>query len=255
VTIPTVEIWTKKMKCLETMEEYDDKYCAKWEATATATPSVFESYIRRVVNTDIPDLTDDVLSGISITTKSHATGTVLELPSCGERQPSSISVAYMTPGSTNLKGYSRAWSCRYSTGEVRAGDIHMNQAYHAADLKVYQHEFAHLLGWRHPDGQEAVPRLSIMSPKPRTITSLDRSSGRMLYKYRAAGNMSPDKELSGNTINWPTWTRTFDFDAPNMHMGSEMGPTVMAPNPFTNNPTVPMGQGLFRGPLIEEVDY
>ena len=88
-----------------------------------------------------------------------------------------------------------------------------------------------------------------------TISNLDRLNGRVLYKYRPAGSMSPDKDPAGNTMNYSTETRVFDFYSPNMHTGLEMLPSVMAPNLFDDGPAFPLGQGLFQGPLIEEIDY
>ena len=253
-SMPTVEIFTNQMECLETKNN-EGKSCTKYKATSTATPSAFETSIRRVVNEDFSRLTDEVLTGVSITTTSHTPGTIIYVDSCAT--PDKISVAYMTRGSSNFSvsgtTYSVAYSCHWSSGEVRGVDIIMNAA-HLSLHHVYVHEFAHGLGWSHPDGIPAVPRPSIMSPIT-TISNLDRLSGRVLYKYRPAGSMSPDKDPAGNTMNYPTETRVFDFYSPNMHTGLEMLPSVMAPNLFDDGPAFPLGQGLFQGPLIEEIDY
>ena len=249
-SMPTVEIFTNQMECLETKNN-EGKTCIRYKATSTPTPSAFENSVRRVVNEDFSRLTAEVLSGVSITTTSHTPGTIFQMDACAT--PDKISVAYMTKGSSDFSvsgtTYSWAQSCRYASGETRGVDIIMNAA-HLSKHHVYVHEFAHGLGWRHPDGIPAVPRSSIMSPIT-TITSLDRMSGRVLYKYRPAGSMSPDKDPAGNTMNYPTETRVFDFFSPSMHMGS----SVMAPNLFDDGPAFPLGQGLFQGPLIEEIDY
>jgi len=254
-SMPTVEIFTKQMECLETKNN-EGKFCSKYKVTSTATPSAFESSIRRVVNEDFSRLTDEVLAGVSITTKSHAPGTILQVDSCGEGDK--ISVAYMTPGSSNFRAssgttYSVAYVCRYSSGEIRGVDLIMNQD-HLSLHHIFVHEFAHGLGWRHPDGTPAVPRPSIMSTTA-TISTGDLWSGEVLYKLRPAGSLSPDKDPSGNTMNYPTETRVFDFYGHNMYTGLEMVPTVMAPNLFADVPAFPLGQGLFQGPLIEEIDH
>jgi hypothetical protein len=254
-TMPTVEIFTKQMECLETKNN-EGKFCNKYKATSTATPSAFESSIRRVVNEDFSRLTDDVLSGVSITTTSHSPGTIISVAPCAS--PSKISIAYMTKGSSNFivsggTTYSVSYSCRYASGEIRGVDLIMNED-HLSLHHVYVHEFAHGLGWRHPDGIPAVPRPSIMSSTD-TISNGDIWSGKVLYKLRPAGSMSLDKDPAGNTMNYPTETRVFDFYGPTMHTGLEMVPTVMAPNLFADVPAFPLGQGLFQGPLIEEIDY
>ena len=87
------------MECLETKNN-EGKSCTKYKATSTATPSAFETSIRRVVNEDFSRLTDEVLTGVSITTTSHTPGTIIYVDSCAT--PDKISVAYMTRGSSNF---------------------------------------------------------------------------------------------------------------------------------------------------------
>ncbi len=231
VTTPTVEIWTKEMKCVET----DDggKHCRKFEATDIVAPSEFETTIRSVVGSDIPSLTDDVISGISVTTKDHAAGTILERDSCG--QPNKIKVAYMTAGTTDFSGrYSYAASCSYSSGEMVGSEVHMAWT---DDVGTYRHELAHTLGWSHPDGYDSIPRPSVMNLDA-IITEWDTKHGKVLYR-RAAGSTSPDKDPSGKTIN--------DLQA--LPWTSSMRPKL-----HQNWPALASGRGRFRGPLIAWIE-
>ena len=231
VATPTVEIWTKEMKCLET----DDggKHCRKFEATDIAAPSEFETTIRSVVGSDIPSLTADVMSGISVTTKDHAAGTILERDSCG--QPNKIKVAYMTAGTTDFSGrYSYAASCSYSSGEMVGSEVHMAWT---DDVGTYRHELAHTLGWSHPDGYDSIPRPSVMNLDA-IITAWDTKHGKVLYR-RAAGSTSPDKDPSGKTIN--------DLQA--LPWTLRMGPNL-----HQNWPALASGRGVFRGPLIAWIE-
>ena len=230
-TTPTVEIWTKEMKCVET----DDggKHCRKFEATDITVPSEFETTIRSVVGSDIPSLTDDVISGISVTTKDHAAGTILERDSCG--QPNKIKVAYMTAGTTDFSGrYSYAASCSYSSGEMVGSEVHMAWT---DDVGTYRHELAHTLGWSHPDGYDSIPRPSVMNLDA-IITEWDTKHGKVLYR-RAAGSTSPDKDPSGKTIN--------DLQA--LPWTSSMRPKL-----HQNWPALASGRGRFRGPLIAWIE-
>ncbi len=230
-TTPTVEIWTKEMKCVET----DDggKHCRKFEATDIVAPSEFETTIRSVVGSDIPSLTDDVISGISVTTKDHAAGTILERDSCG--QPNKIKVAYMTAGTTDFSGrYSYAASCSYSSGEMVGSEVHMAWT---DDVGTYRHELAHTLGWSHPDGYDSIPRPSVMNLDA-IITEWDTKHGKVLYR-RAAGSTSPDKDPSGKTIN--------DLQA--LPWTSSMRPKL-----HQNWPALASGRGRFRGPLIAWIE-
>ena len=230
-TTPTVEIWTKEMKCVET----DDggKHCRKFEATDITVPSEFETTIRSVVGSDIPSLTDDVISGISVTTKDHAAGTILERDSCG--QPNKIKVAYMTAGTTDFSGrYSYAASCSYSSGEMVGSEVHMAWT---DDVGTYRHELAHTLGWSHPDGYDSIPRPSVMNLDA-IITEWDTKHGKVLYR-RAAGSTSPDKDPSGKTINdlqALPWTSS------------------MRPKRHQNWLALASGRGRFRGPLIAWIE-
>ncbi len=231
VATPTVEIWTKEMKCLET----DDggKHCRKFEATDIAAPSEFETTIRSVVGSDIPSLTADVMSGISVTTKDHAAGTILERDSCG--QPNKIKVAYMTAGTTDFSGrYSYAASCSYSSGEMVGSEVHMAWT---DDVGTYRHELAHTLGWSHPDGYDSIPRPSVMNLDA-IITTWDTKHGKVLYR-RAAGSTSPDKDPSGKTIN--------DLQA--LPWTLRMGPNL-----HQNWPALASGRGVFRSPLIAWIE-
>ena len=231
VATPTVEIWAKEMKCLETND--DGKHCLKFEATGTATPSEFETTIRSVVGSDIPSLTNDVMSGISVTTIDHAAGTILELDSCG--QPNKIKVVYMTAGTTDFSGrYSYAASCSYSSGEMVGSEVHMAWT---DDVGTYRHELAHTLGWSHPDGYDSIPRPSVMNLDA-IITAWDTKHGKVLYR-RAAGSTSPDKDPSGKTIN--------DLQA--LPWTLRMGPNL-----HQNWPALASGRGGFRGPLIAWIE-
>ncbi|MEC9302616.1 MAG: hypothetical protein VYA90_06795 [Acidobacteriota bacterium] len=230
-TTPTVEIWTKEMKCVETDD--NGKHCRKFEATDIAAPSEFETTIRSVVGSDIPSLTDDVISGISVTTKDHAAGTILERDSCG--QPNKIKVAYMTAGTTDFSGrYSYAASCSYSSGEMVGSEVHMAWT---DDVGTYRHELAHTLGWSHPDGYDSIPRPSVMNLDA-IITAWDTKHGKVLYR-RAAGSTSPDKDPSGKTIN--------DLQA--LPWTSSMRPKL-----HQNRPALASGRGRFRGPLIAWIE-
>jgi len=250
--VPTVEIWTQQMECLESSD--GGKGCEKYKVTAVDTPSQFEITSRSVVNNDFPRLTGDVLTGLNITTKNQTAGTTLQWSGCSE--PDKIRVLYITPGSSSYgNSYSAAKWCLYQTsGDIRGVEIHMNTA-HLNLTGVYQHEFAHGLGWDHPDSYAAVPGSSVM--KNNIVSLGDIYAGEVLYKLRPAGSLSPDKDPSGNTMNYPEEYRTlvFDFDAPGISLAPEMVPVNMAPTLLTDVSAVPMGQVWSRGPLIERRVY
>ena len=58
---------------------------------------------------------------------------------------------------------------------------------------IYVHEFAHTLGFSHPDGVPAVPRPSIMGPDPIVVTDADRLHGTILYS-RPPGSLTADED-------------------------------------------------------------
>ncbi len=70
------------------------------------------------------------------------------------------------------------------------------------DNAIYTHEFAHALGCipGHTANLALVPGPSIMGPDPMVVTAKDRLHAKILYK-RPTGNMSPDRDPAGTTIN------------------------------------------------------
>jgi len=244
VTMPTVEVYTKTMKCLET-DPTDNDICTKYEATATAAPSSHLAYVESIASADIPLLTADVLNAVSVTTKSHATGTIITEGSCNTRDPNKIVALYITKGSSNFSGQaSYALNCSYASGAISSSILHF--AWVTRDTHL--HEVAHSLGWGHPDGYYSIPRRSVMDKvSPRSVTSWDKQAGRVLYKERRAGHLTPDKDSPGNTINYPksfgTFTTGHTFDA--------LG---MPPTLFTDNSAPLDGRGLFQGPLTLTIE-
>ena len=223
VTIPTVELWTQEMECLETMTDGPDGgdigMCEKFKATATVTDSNLKAIVQAIVNVDIPALTNNVLSGVRLTTKSHAAGTILNQRGCAV--PNTIVVAYIGLGGTSgyNGGVSLADICWEEgddgdRGFIKSGFIVLGGMY-PANCETAAHEMAHVLGWMHRSRPEAVPRPSIMYPAGNTglekITSWDRQGGQVLYRERPVGSTAPDKDPPGNTINWPTPTSVYSF--------------------------------------------
>jgi hypothetical protein len=201
-TTPAVEIWTKKMKCLVALRNL----CLQYEVTATPTPMYFESLIRAVVNIDFPQLTGNVISGVNITTKSHAPGTILNFAS--ELTSHTIYVAYMTRGSTSFGSASYAGTASTGgnvDGQITGSEIHLNSYFHAGHIGTYRHELAHALGWAHPSvaagsltEYSSIPRPSVMD-LPGIISSWDKSHGAILYT-RPAGSASPDTDPTGSFL-------------------------------------------------------
>ncbi len=160
------------MECLETLTD-DIGICEKFKATATATDSNLKSIVQAIVNSDIPALTDNVLSGVSLRTKSHAAGTIFEVDKNidGCSVPNTIVVAYIGLGGTS--GYNGGvslanicWSgggIHGDAGFIKGGLILLGGMY-PANRETAAHEMAHVLGWMHRSGPEAVPRPSLNVP-------------------------------------------------------------------------------------------
>ena len=212
VTIPTVEIWTQEMECVELDDSGDLGGCRRFKATTTTADNL-ETYVRSIVATDLPALTNNVLSGLNVTTKSHAPGTILEGNGCAE--PGKIRVSYIgLGGSTGYNGgLSSSDNCVMTeSGYIPSAHIVLGGMYGMTGiLSTARHEFAHAVGFYHPYGAESVPRPSVMHPSNNTtgddVTSWDKQAAIVLYD-RPVGSMSPDKDRSGNTINWPASYRT-----------------------------------------------
>ena len=210
VTIPTVEIWTQVMECVELDASGDLGGCRWFKATATTADNL-ETYIRTIVATDLPVLTNNVLSGLSVTTKSHAPGTILEGNGCAEADK--IRVSYIgLGGSTGYNGgLSSSDNCVMNeSGYIPSVHIILGGMYEV-NMPTARHEFAHAVGFYHPYGAESVPRPSVMypigTPGDDDVTSWDKQAAKVLYD-RPVGSMSPDKDPPGNTINWPASYRT-----------------------------------------------
>jgi len=159
VTIPTVELWTQEMECLETLTDVigggDIGICENFKATATVTDSNLKAIVQAIVNTDIPALTNNVLSGVSLRTKSHAAGTIFEAEKeySGCAVPNTIVVAYIGLGGTSgyNGGASLANICWDGGGDdgdrgfIKSGFIVLGGMY-PANRETTAHEMAHVLG-------------------------------------------------------------------------------------------------------------
>ena len=188
----------------------------RWFKATTTTADNLETYVRSIVATDLPALTNNVLSGLSVTTKSHALGTILDGNGCAE--PGKIRVSFIGLGeSTGYNGgLSSSDNCVMTeSGYIPSAHIVLGGMYGMTGiLSTARHEFAHAVGFYHPYGAESVPRPSVMHPSNNTtgddVTSWDQQAAKVLYD-RPVGSMSPDKDRPGNTINWPASYRTSVF--------------------------------------------
>jgi hypothetical protein len=124
----------------------------------------------------------------------HEAGT--RIPHSEFLQPGKVTVALVDRGDDSSWAF---WQY-YTEGEMYAGHIQIN-ARHRTDRGTYSHELAHILGFDHPAGLDAVPSRSIMrgghSTEP---TPFDILHGRVLYE-RPAGSRSPDKDPEDFTLN------------------------------------------------------
>jgi uncharacterized protein YjdB len=280
-TKPTVEILTKEMECTAT-EDNEGETCVAFKATENAAPSWFETNLRTIVNTGFPELTNnaDETTGITITTVNPAAGTAYVLNACAT--PNRIRVAYVTAGSSNFdEASSYAQGCAYSGGAFFGHDVHISWT-QTPPMGTLRHEMAHTLGWRHPDGYDALPRDSIMEYR-QEFTAWDRNVGRVAYE-RPTGSLSPDKDPAGSRINlegltsnqWTSnqysnlWPLAMDQEAPLgpgtmlrgevLHELPELIVSIdqlmnltgwdpaMGPNPYQDSSA--MLPGAFSGPLI-----
>jgi hypothetical protein len=231
VSKPTVEIWTTEFRCLSaSVKSNGVKVCAKYEATGTSAPSSHESRVRSVISSDVPGITANELAGLTVRTKSHAAGTIIDENSFTCWDQNKIVVVYIDMDRHDHVGY--ASYCNYTSGERHSSRIVVKPG---VGISTYRHEVAHTLGWGHPDGYNAIPRSSIMGSGVSRMTKWDKNHGKMLYR-RPPNSRTPDKDPPGKYIN----------------LFTARGVGVM-PKPGV----IPSDEGwpytpVYQGPLIEE---
>jgi hypothetical protein len=192
LTQPSFEIWTQIFQCIGN--------CSTYEATATTVPAYFEARAREAIAL-VSDLTGGTVIGPVVTTKTHAVGTRVNLNPTG---PGSITFIYANKFANAGEG-GRTSGFPGSAGVAFTGGfLSFNQAHGSASLdnSIYIHEMAHSVGFipGHTANLSLVPGPSIMGPDPVVVTAKDRLHAKILYK-RPVGNMTPDRDPPGVTIN------------------------------------------------------
>jgi len=192
LTTPSFEIWTQIVRCIGD--------CSRYEVTATTVPTYFETRAREAIAL-ASDLTGGTVVSPAITTKTHAVGTTVYLNPDG----SGPIVFLYADKFDNASEGGRASGFPGGTGiPFTGGRASFNQSHESPtrDNSIYIHEIAHLLGFipGHTANLNLVPGPSIMGPDPVVVTDKDRLHAKILYK-RPVGNVSPDTDPSGTTIN------------------------------------------------------
>jgi hypothetical protein len=188
---PLFEIWSQSYTC---SRKTSSGACEELEATGTRAPRRFMDLARRVIVDDTELYTGGQLNGLRIVEHQHVPGT--RVPRSEFLQAGKVSVAFVDKGDDTSWAFWRY----YTEGAMHAGHIQIN-ARHKTDRGVYSHELAHILGFDHPEGLDAVPLRSIMrrghGAEP---TPADILHGRILYE-RPAGSRTPDKDPEDYTLN------------------------------------------------------
>lgn len=190
---PTIEIWTQTFRCAGSCTDGSVHY----EATEDAAPAHFEEHARYAA-AQMSALTGGAYSNPEIITTSHAPGTKVNGDGSPYDSPAeygqNIRFMYVdtfpSPHSTNGGATDRKTSGQAIIDALVT--INASQSPSTSNA-IYVHEFAHTLGFSHPDGVPAVPRPSIMGPDPIVVTDADRLHGAILYS-RPPGSLTADED-------------------------------------------------------------
>jgi hypothetical protein len=192
LTQPSFEIWTQIFQCIG--------HCSTYEATATSVPAYFEARAREAIAL-VSDLTGGTVVGPVVTTKTHAVGTSVSLNPVG---PGSITFMYADKFDNAVEGGRTSVFPGGAGVAFTGGLLSFSQAQGSASRNnsIYIHKMAHSVGFfpGHTVNLSLVSGPSIMGPDPVVVTIKDRLHAKILYK-RPVGNMSPDRDPSGVTIN------------------------------------------------------
>ena len=191
---PTVEIWTTEFSCITSSEE---NYCDTIESLGVSTAASHEANAREAVELLFPGLTGDKLSVPSIQTETHATGTTIDISSC--MGGGTVRFVYVDMGvDAPVSNRSYAQNCYFSSSGAYSSSLVVIKP--EKTLGTFIHETAHVVGMRHPDGYDAVPRPSVMENSSGNVSRWDEMAGYINYR-RPLGTTSPDTDPPGNYIN------------------------------------------------------
>ena len=173
VNPPTYEIWTRQFTCLELSSDGWNA-CVRMQALEAEVPAQFEALVRGAL-AKIGQLTGGAVTDVTITTKSHTPGTILQRNDWGTA-PGVVSIEYQTEG---------LWVDVYGTSS-------------GLDQSIHEHEVGHSLGFSHPSGQPTLA--TFMKDWPYEISPGDELHGLIMHS-RPKGSLSPDRDPEGVTIN------------------------------------------------------
>jgi hypothetical protein len=248
---PTVEIWNTDFLCLVPNA---DGTCTSFISLGTE-PTSFESIVRPVTESYVPLLTGQMRSA-NIQTITKPIGTI-EFDSCS-LVPENTAVIMLVDMIDNSGENGRPYTRRCHLGTQIYSSMTVMKS--GANGYTVGHEVAHMVGMRHPDGYDAVPKPSVMKDDDAGISNWDQYAAFVNYKHRSPGTTSPDTAPSGETINL--------FDAarsPSQTGGSDWIPVspgeinrlveIGVIPPPTQSWSEPVGRTalpmLSRGPLVE----